>query len=56
MTACGGNLIGCEITRNKQSAKQLRRLRVRASSATLTGMKQSQDAKDAQRFNVLGWI
>ena len=45
MTACGGNLIGCEITRNKQSAKQLRRLRVRASIATLTGTKQRRKEK-----------
>ena len=29
MTACGGNLIGGEISRNKQSPKELRRLRLR---------------------------
>ena len=33
MTACGGNFIGGEISRNKQSPKELRRLRLRMEEA-----------------------
>ena len=35
MTACGGNFIGGEISRNKQSPKELRRLRLRMEEAPL---------------------
>ena len=33
MTACDGNFIGGEISRNKQSPKELRRLRLRIEEA-----------------------
>ena len=53
MTACGGIFIGGEFSRNEQCPHEadLRRLSLRDSSATLTGMKHGQGGKDAHRFN-----
>ena len=54
MTACGGNIIGCEIIRNKQCPHEadLRRLRMRTWGKPLFGLQRAVSTRKHPSYGV----